>query len=193
LNPILKDKSRLRDLWLSQYPHYQSSFVSWSQEICRYLQSHPAFLKANRIAIFYPRPWEVNLLSLWQQRPEICGFPKTDSKSWEMHFYWVKSLESQEMCPGVGGILEPIHLKGRELAPFEKQDLILVPGVAFDSRGGRVGGGKGVYDRFLSQEGKSAQKWGVAFSPQIQSENISLEPHDSLLDSLVTEKGFIYF
>ncbi|MBM4304431.1 MAG: 5-formyltetrahydrofolate cyclo-ligase [Deltaproteobacteria bacterium] len=178
---------------MSQYSHYQPSFASWSQEICRYLQSHPAFLKANRVAIFYPRLWEVNLLSLWQQRPQVCGFPKTDAKSWEMHFYWVKSLNSQEMGPGVGGIFEPINFKGRELAPFEKQDLILVPGVAFDNQGGRVGSGKGVYDRFLSGEGKAAQKWGVAFSPQIRSENIPLEPHDSLLDSLVTEKGFIYF
>ena len=183
----------MRERWKAQYPNYQPSFPSWSEEICRHICSHPTFLKAERVAIYYPRDWEVNLLSLWRHRPQTCGFPKTDSKNWEMEFFWVTSLGSEDMAPGVGGILEPIHTRGRKLGFFQEQDLVLIPGYAFDSSGARVGTGKGVYDRFLAKEGKLAKKWGVAFSPQVQSEPIHLEPHDIPLDGIVTEKGFIYF
>ncbi len=68
-----------------------------------------------------------------------------------------------------------------------------MPGFVFDALGSRIGSGKGVYDRFLSREGRLAQKWGVAFSPQLISKPITQEPHDIRLDGLITEKGFIYF
>ena len=110
-----------------------------------------------------------------------------------MSFYWVDSLGPKDMAPGHGGVVEPTQLKSKILGDFQAHDLILVPGFAFDKKGARIGSGKGVYDRFLAKEGKLAHKWGVAFSPQVHSEEFTLEPHDIRLDGLATEKGFIYF
>lgn len=110
-----------------------------------------------------------------------------------MSFYWVDSLGPKDMAFGYGGVKEPTQLKSKMLGLFQAHDLILVPGFAFDKKGSRIGSGKGVYDRFLAKEGKLAHKWGVAFSPQVHSEEFTLESHDIRLDGLVTEKGFIYF
>jgi 5-formyltetrahydrofolate cyclo-ligase len=110
-----------------------------------------------------------------------------------MQFFYVNSLNSPDFSRGVGGVFEPVAEKARRVDAFQSTDLVLVPGLCFDNAGMRVGSGKGVYDRFLAHEGKLAQKWGVAFSPQVVPQNIECDAHDVLLDGLVTEKGFIYF
>lgn len=188
-----KDKRVLREYWKSQYSNYRSFFPDWNREICRLLISNPKFQSAQKVALFYPRDWEVDLLPLWKQRSAVCGFPKTDPKTWRMQFFSVNSLQSPDFVQGVGGVFEPVAEDNRKLHDFQPSDLILVPGLMFDKLGARVGSGKGVYDRFLAHEGKLAQKWGVAFSPQVVSQNINRESHDVLMDGLVTEKGFIYF
>lgn len=91
----------------------------------------------------------------------------------------------RDLVEGTFGILEPREeLRGVDGEP--EPDLILVPGVAFDERGGRVGRGKGFYDRFL--EGRDAVKVGIAFEAQILRKKLPLEAHDQLLDGLVTER-----
>ncbi|CAN5841475.1 5-formyltetrahydrofolate cyclo-ligase [soil metagenome] len=63
-------------------------------------------------------------------------------------------------------------------------DLVLVPGLAFDRRGWRVGFGAGLYDRFLS--GVSAPRVALAFSLQLV-DSLPVEPHDEPVDWIVTE------
>lgn len=188
-----KDKGELRKYWKSQYPKFRSFFPAWSEAICQQILSHPHFQKAQKIAVFYPRDWEVNLNSIWETRPLDCAYPKTDSQTWEMKFYTVEALEVPNMVLGPGRVWEPQADKSREVVSFGLEDLILVPGLVFDLKGTRVGSGKGVYDKFLAREGKLAQKWGVAFSPQVIPTPIDRKPYDTPLDALVTEKGFIYF
>lgn len=65
-------------------------------------------------------------------------------------------------------------------------DIIAVPIVAFDRRRNRLGYGKGYYDRFLSET--TATRVGLAFSCQ-EAPLIPAEPHDALLDIIVTEIG----
>lgn len=90
----------------------------------------------------------------------------------------------RDLVEGAFGILEP-----REdlpaATPATEPALYLIPGTAFDERGGRVGRGKGYYDRFL--EGKTATRAGLCFEVQILRKKLPLEPHDQLLDALVTE------
>lgn len=63
-------------------------------------------------------------------------------------------------------------------------DLVLVPGIAFDRRGWRIGFGAGLYDRFLS--GVAAPRVALAFSLQIL-DPLPVEPHDEPVDWIVTE------
>ena len=84
-------------------------------------------------------------------------------------------------------ILEPKKECIREIS-IDKIDLIIVPGVAFDLSGNRVGHGKGYYDKLL--EKTKAITVGLAFEFQLV-ENIPTEPHDKPVDIIITEKHII--
>ncbi len=87
--------------------------------------------------------------------------------------------------PGAFGVREPSsELPG---VPWERLDLILVPGLAFDRLGRRLGRGRGYYDRILSLA-SSARRWGVAFDCQIV-ETVPSEPHDLNVHTLVTPQS----
>ena len=73
-------------------------------------------------------------------------------------------------------------------AATETFDLVLVPGLAFDRTGNRLGAGKGYYDRFLA--GMKAPKIALAFAFQIV-EPVPTAPHDQRVDMIVTEDEVI--
>jgi len=84
------------------------------------------------------------------------------------------------------GVLEPRELYIREFN-HEKVDLVIVPGIAFDKKGYRIGYGHGYYDRFLKILKKDVKKIGLAFEIQVVDE-IPEEEHDVPVDIVVTEK-----
>lgn len=90
----------------------------------------------------------------------------------------------ERLQPGEGyAIPEPV---GELFADWGKIDLILVPGVAFDKSGNRLGRGKGYYDKVLKQTG--AYKLGVCFDFQLV-ERVPVEPHDVKMDRVVASGG----
>jgi 5-formyltetrahydrofolate cyclo-ligase len=105
-----------------------------------------------------------------------------------MHLVSIRDYD-RDLTEGAFGILEPREGLSGESPTSAAADLILVPGTAFDERGGRVGRGKGFYDRFL--EGYGGFKAGLAFEVQIVRKKLPLEPHDQLLDALVTERRLL--
>ena len=76
--------------------------------------------------------------------------------------------------------------------PADNIDLIVVPGLAFDTSGGRLGKGGGFYDRFLVQPGMHALTCAVAFAEQM-IETVPAEPHDRRVDMLVTDEAVLRF
>lgn len=95
----------------------------------------------------------------------------------------VKDLD-KDLAEGAYGIREPVPEARNGGAP--EPDLILVPGLAFDARGGRLGKGKGFYDRYLP--GARGLKAGVAYDVQIAEKNLPLDAHDQSMDAVVTDK-----
>jgi len=94
-----------------------------------------------------------------------------------------------ELEPGYNGIPEPRALlrriPGRIIAP-ENIELVIVPGLAFDVSGNRLGRGAGFYDRLLPKLSPTATVVGLAFECQV-FESIPAEPHDRSMDLLVTD------
>ena len=88
---------------------------------------------------------------------------------------------------GAYGIRAPVLSRSRIVAPDEL-DLVLVPCTAFDADCGRIGMGKGYYDRYLPQC-THAVKLGVAFEVQ-RVAKAALGPYDQRLDAFVTEGGY---
>ncbi len=113
----------------------------------------------------------------------------------EIELFRLESLA--ELVPQTLGILEPHpDLKAdalRRVLPDEL-GLILTPGLAFDSGGGRLGRGAGYYDRFLarfdSQRETPIPKFALAFECQIL-DRIPTEPHDVPLDGIITESRIL--
>jgi 5-formyltetrahydrofolate cyclo-ligase len=101
-------------------------------------------------------------------------------------------LESlEELATGYFGLLEPLpELRGRQDKQCQaaQLDLVLVPGVAFDPQGGRLGHGKGYYDRLLSQVRQDAFLVGLAFECQIVPA-VPTHPHDVAMDLVITESS----
>lgn len=97
-------------------------------------------------------------------------------------------LETPEVEINQWGIPEP--RSGRKIAT-EKIDMVLVPLLAFDREGHRVGYGKGYYDRFLKNCRSDTQRIGLSFFPPVQCINAS--PHDARLSSCVTAEQYFVF
>ena len=101
----------------------------------------------------------------------------------------ISSLET-DLAPGYYGILEPVQSLIGAQPPFHAplQQVWLVPGIAFDRSGNRLGRGKGFYDRLL--EGADGVKIGVAYDCQI-ADAIPSDIHDVSMDYVVTESQII--
>ncbi|MFO7576981.1 MAG: 5-formyltetrahydrofolate cyclo-ligase [Pelovirga sp.] len=91
-----------------------------------------------------------------------------------------------ELQPGSFGIYEP----GPAAAVTGAIDLMVVPGVAFDRRGHRLGYGRGYYDRYLVAAGAPMAKVGLCYSFQLH-DRLPDDQHDQELDWLVTEHAVI--
>ncbi len=94
-----------------------------------------------------------------------------------------------ELEKGKKGILEP-KKEYHRLFPSENIDLIIVPGIAFDLKGNRVGRGFGYYDNFLRKVRSSAKIIALAFEMQIVKK-IFVDKNDIPVDKIITEKRII--
>lgn len=91
-----------------------------------------------------------------------------------------------DLTPGYRGVLEPAG----EPLPVDAVDVIVVPGVAFDRDGGRLGRGGGHYDRLLASVGASTTSVGFAFSFQL-IEHVPVLDHDQPVDVIVTDEEVV--
>ncbi len=105
----------------------------------------------------------------------------------ELELFHLESMEELEI--GMYKILEPREelrgLESKQVAVTEL-DVIMVPGVGFDSKGGRTGMGKGYYDKCLQHARPDATLTAVCFDCQI-FEEIPVQQHDIYMDKVITE------
>ena len=105
----------------------------------------------------------------------------------KLGLWWMESLE--EMVVGKWNILEPPRdLWGnpeKEVEP-EDLDIIMVPGVGFDRKGGRMGNGQGYYDRLLEKARPDCQLVALCYESQLFDE-VLVAPHDVYMDKVITE------
>jgi 5-formyltetrahydrofolate cyclo-ligase len=115
--------------------------------------------------------------------------PMVLSDRQDMALYRIEDFD-RDVAPGFRGILEPQPWRARAVAP-DSLDLALIPGVAFDLRGGRLGLGAGFYDRLLSRLPRDIPTVGLAFDFQVIP-RLPLQPHDMVLGAIVTECRVIW-
>lgn len=97
------------------------------------------------------------------------------------------SRPAVDLAPGFKGILEPLpELFHSCRIDAENIDIAVIPGLAFDQTGGRMGYGGGYYDRFLQKDAPQALRVGLAYKLQMVA-NIPMEKHDILMDYIICE------
>ncbi|MFI5263257.1 MAG: 5-formyltetrahydrofolate cyclo-ligase [Candidatus Kapaibacterium sp.] len=94
-----------------------------------------------------------------------------------------------QLCPGNFGVPEPVNVKEISLTGL---DAVIIPVVAFDGFGMRLGYGKGYYDRFLTELPSKVRRIGLAFSNQ-EMDIIPIMSHDQLMNITITEQSTFFF
>jgi len=131
-----------------------------SARILGRLLRHPRFQAAASVFSFVGRADEVDTLPLLGKvlrQGKKLFVPSVDPVKKEMRPLVLNKMS--ELKPGPYGMLEPPFQTGRETS-LEKLDLVLVPGLGFDSQGARLGRGEGYFDRFLKQADTSVGRCG---------------------------------
>ncbi len=165
-----------------------------SQVICQVFMSQSAYIQAEWVMWYVHCRSEVRTLPALiqalsaQQKKIVIPYCTHDQKGErQLGLWWLESL--QELIPGTWGILEPPKSRWDEKAKRvdpRQLDLIMVPGVAFDHSGGRLGNGAGYYDRLLSSIKSDTVLTGVCFESQILPE-VEMQDHDVFMDYVITE------
>jgi 5-formyltetrahydrofolate cyclo-ligase len=155
--------------------------VGDGQAVCTalggWLDGHP---QCRTIAAFAALPGEPDLMPVVLDHPERCwAFPRVDEEA--LVFHRVEDPASN-LVPGAFGIAEP--LASLPVLAVNEIDVFLCPGLAFDRDGGRLGRGRGFYDRLLAGASPTAVKLGVAFLHQI-IDCVPCDPHDVRMDGLI--------
>ncbi len=144
------------------------------------------FKKAQTVLLYAAFRGEVSLRELKKKtiQHKTLVLPKVDKSKTQLHLYEIPDLDYLQS--GYAGILEaPENLK---TITENKIDLAIIPGVAFDTNGNRIGFGQGFYDRLLTQ--LKCPIIAPAFEFQIVDQ-VPTEPHDLPVDLIITEQRVI--
>lgn len=115
----------------------------------------------------------------------IC-VPKVNKETKEMEAYIIESMD--QLKKGYFNILEPYD--GCKKADLEDIDLVLMPGMAFDRKGGRIGYGGGFYDRFLMSMKRKVNRIALAYHFQVVDE-VPVDWMDIRIDGIITDEEII--
>lgn len=160
----------------------ESAKISAAEEVFDRLEKTAAFLLADRIMMYHSLPDELSthaFLRKWAGKKRFY-LPRVNGVNLEVLPYEESRLEL-----GSFHIEEP---SGNDLTDPADIELVVVPAVAYDRKGKRLGRGKGFYDRFLTQT--KATKVGVGYEFQLVDE-LPAEPHDVAMDIIITQNTTI--
>lgn len=167
---ILKKRSSLSNLEQNEK----------SRKIAEKILRLKEFIRAENILLYMDFCNEVQtglLIETCLLQGKKIGIPKIQGEI--MEFYELHDIEDVEV--GFFGIREPVS----QIICQPEQAFVIVPGVAFTRQGGRIGYGKGYYDRYLHQHPQYVT-CGIAYDCQVM-EQLPAEEHDVPLDMLITE------
>ena len=186
---MMKGKNEIRKSSVLRRQSLDSSFIECAGgKICFHLDNFKLTAEAEQMAAFHPAKGE----------PDICGFlneslkkgrkicfPRFNSLKGSYEMAFVADF-AEDFVEGEFGIPEPGPESPAASDGILKNILWLVPGTAFDLKGGRLGHGRGIFDRLLSDA--SGIKIGICYDWQI-IDAVPSDEKDVKMDFIVTESG----
>ncbi|MDX9714940.1 MAG: 5-formyltetrahydrofolate cyclo-ligase [Dissulfurispiraceae bacterium] len=182
-----KNELRLTMLSMRDNISYQQREQK-NKDILNRLSLIADFIEANVLLPYASFRSEVDtwmIMKEWLGRGRRLLLPRVDNRTGSLGIYEVYDID--DLQRSTYGIMEPDPAKSRN-ADASEADLILVPGAVFDLSCNRIGYGKGYYDRLLKNRISKAA--GLAYDEQIV-DSLPTEPHDAVLDMIVTDKRVI--
>lgn len=158
--------------------------AAWSAAIRGRLVALDRWRAAGTVALYAPIAGEADVIPLVEKARgsgKRVVFPRANTATHSLEFFEVCS--ASELRPGAYGVPEPPAEEAKRI-PAGQIDLLVLPGLAFDLEGRRLGFGGGYYDRLLGSSPRPAI--GVAFESQIHTA-LPGEAHDCGVDIVVTE------
>ena len=150
------------------------------------------FLESKITLLYVNNEHEVltkNILKRAYSYNKIVVLPVYNTENFEMELKKVDNLE-KDLNPGPRDILQPDESRCK-VVPIDKIDIAIIPAVALDEKGGRIGSGKGYYDRLIPRLAITTRKVALAFEEQIIPQ-VPIESHDKHVDIIITENRVIY-
>jgi len=150
------------------------------------------FLESSIALLYVDTEGEVKTKSILQKcfdLNKIVVLPAFDNERYEMKLMKVDNLE-MDLISGSRGVLEP-DVNRCKIVPIESIDIAIIPGLAFDEKGGRIGTGKGYYDRFIPKLSNTTRKVSLALDKQI-IQQVPMDAHDKYVDIIITDERTIY-
>lgn len=158
-------------------------------KIFNQLVSSQFFTRAKAIFIFVSFQSEVDTHRVIQHalvNGKIICVPKIRSKAMGIEIYQIDGLD--QLKTGYYGVLEPID--GCPAVDKNDIDLILVPGLAFDRQGGRIGYGAGFYDRFFMTLEHHVDKIAMGYSFQLFPK-VPTDSWDVKINGIITDQEML--
>lgn len=153
-----------------------------ADNVFRRLEQTMAFIMAEKILIYHSLPDELSTISFidkWDSRKTFY-LPRVNGDDLDILRY-----DKTKLKTGSFNIEEPL---GDNTVNLNEIDLVIVPAIAYDHLGNRVGRGKGYYDRLLSE--CATMKIGICYDFQL-IEEIDTEPHDVKVDIIITDRRLV--
>jgi 5-formyltetrahydrofolate cyclo-ligase len=169
----------------------QATRQAYTVDLLVNISSLPEWKKANTVLLylgikteFDPTPLVEAALSM----EKTVVLPRILKAENRLEIRQIQSLD-QDLVSGVWGLREPDPSSCPEIEPA-KLDFVLVPGVAFDLQGNRMGYGAGFYDRLLSDQRLVAPRISAFFSEQLVDQ-VPHEAHDLPVDIMVMPRQIL--
>ncbi|MFP4226994.1 MAG: 5-formyltetrahydrofolate cyclo-ligase [Desulfobacterales bacterium] len=121
--------------------------------------------------------------------PKDIVLPLFDDANGGARLYKIQNVDA-DLRKRTGKMLEPNPERCKPVS-MDHIDIAIIPGVAFDEKGGRLGIGAGRYDRMIPKLPVTARKVAFAFEDQI-TQIVPMESHDKFVDIIITEERIIY-
>lgn len=120
---------------------------------------------------------------------KMVVLPAFNPEKREMTLMKIEDYEN-DLTLGPREVLEPNPSRCKPV-PIESIDIAIIPGIAFDEKGGRIGTGKGYYDKLIPRLSITTRKVALALECQL-IQQVPMESHDKHVDIIITEERIIY-
>ncbi|MBN2857392.1 MAG: 5-formyltetrahydrofolate cyclo-ligase [Candidatus Delongbacteria bacterium] len=153
-----------------------------SETVMKELESHPGFQDAETVFIFWSMDDEIDtrdFILKWADRKRFILPAINGDELYLKEFSGVQKLVTGDIY----AIPEP---EGKPFTDFDRIELAVIPGVAFDRQNNRMGRGKAYYDKILHRLKGKALLIGICYDFQMVNE-VPVEPHDVKMDGVICD------